>query len=129
MQNDDYVWPCGAGYPARGPSFQRVQPPGKAAAGKIACPTFRSRPLIACGGLLTRPAVQRVPDLRSRVSRLRPRSLPVGRCRPESSRGGSSGVRDSLTVVSGSAASPAAWRMVAPSGTGVDRPKGEKMTW
>jgi len=30
---------CGAGYPARGPAFLRVQPPGKAAAGTIACPT------------------------------------------------------------------------------------------
>jgi len=34
---DDYVELVG-GYPARGPAFQRVQPPGKAAAGKIARP-------------------------------------------------------------------------------------------
>src|SRR5712691_7748011 len=47
-----YAWNCGAGYPARGPAFQRVLPPRKAAAGKIACPTwlrntlqeFRRRP-------------------------------------------------------------------------------------
>jgi hypothetical protein len=39
IQNDDYAGNCGAGYPARGPAFQRVQPPRKAAAGKIACPT------------------------------------------------------------------------------------------
>ncbi len=30
---------CGAGSFACGPAFQRVQPPGKAAAARIGCPT------------------------------------------------------------------------------------------
>jgi len=38
-QINDYAPPCGAGYSARGPAFQRVQPPGKAAAARIGRPT------------------------------------------------------------------------------------------
>jgi hypothetical protein len=36
IQNDDYAWDCGAGYPIRGPAFVGVQPPRKAAAGNPA---------------------------------------------------------------------------------------------
>jgi hypothetical protein len=54
MQNEDYERTGGAGYSARGPAFQRVQPPGKAAAGTIARPTSLRNTVQEFGSMLDR---------------------------------------------------------------------------